>query len=142
MLQLGDRFKGATLMSRGLGRIETAIIDLLKANQHLSSRLLAVFVYQNDETLESGGRPPSRAESSTVRRALASLQAKQLIIKIGHLFHGERCSYATPENAIKIAQKYVEGFGTQGLSEHPALLRVYVDHVAAKASSKPDQALR
>jgi len=133
VLQLVDHFKGATLMSRGLGRIETAIVDLLKANQHLSSRLLAVFVYQDDETLESGGRPPSRAESSAVRRALASLQRKRMVIKLGHIFRDERCSYATPENAFAMAQRIVKAFGTQGLKHHPELALLYADQISGQA---------
>jgi len=120
-------------MSRGLGHVETAIIDLLKANQHMSSRMLAVFVYQADQELEAGGRSPSRAESSAIRRALASLQRKRLIIKLGHMFRDERCSYATPENAFVIAERYVKHFGNQGLRDHPELAAVYADEISRQA---------
>ena len=133
MLQLADHFKGATLMSRGIGHVEKTILDLLRSNQHMSSTMLAAFVYQTDEELTAGGRTPSRAESSATRRALASLQRKRLIIKLGHMVRDERCSYATPENAFVVAESYVKCFGTQGLKDHPELLRVYLDHVAPQA---------
>ena len=87
------------LMSKGQGRVERDILELLRLNEHMSALRLAVLVYQDG----GDGRPVTASEHSAVRRALLKLQKQGTVFKLGNMFD-ERCSYADREHAITIAR--------------------------------------
>ncbi len=114
-------------MSKGPGRIERAIVDLLEVNKHMSARALAAMVYQTDDELATGRRPVTAAENAAVRRALSNLQKRGAVVKLGHIFHGERCSYASRAHALVIAAEGGSAFGPGFLKDHPALARLVAE---------------
>jgi hypothetical protein len=114
-------------MSKGHGRVERDILELLKLNKDMGAPALAVFVYRTDAELQTGERFATEAERASVRRALANLQKQGLVVKLGHMFRGERCSYANRETAVAIINDGVKKFGKGFLQDRPDLARLYVD---------------
>ena len=114
-------------MSKGHGRVERAVLEMLKLNNQMGAPALAAMVYRTDAELQTGERFVSNAERAAVRRALASLQKQGLVVKLGNMFHGERCSYANRENAVAIISNGVKAFGKEFLRDRPDLARLYVD---------------
>ena len=49
--------------------------------------------------------------AQAARRALRKLQKRGLVVKLGKMPRGERCSYADREHARMIARKIVGSFG-------------------------------
>jgi len=125
-------------MSRGFGWLERAVLDLLHRNEHMAAPELAAIAYAADApdappAAPERVPPPTAAQQQAVRRALSNLQKRGLVVKLGHLFNGERCSYADREHALLIARKYVRCFGNQALGDHRRLAELYADNIAAEA---------
>jgi hypothetical protein len=114
-------------MSKGHGRIERAILELLKLNKTMTAPALAAFVYRSDDEIQGGDLYATEAERAAVRRALGSLQKQDLVVKLGNLFQGERCSYAGRETAVAIISDGVKAFGKGFLSDRPDFARLYTD---------------
>jgi len=110
-------------MSRGLGRVERDILTLLERNTHLSAPVLSALIYQEPATV---------SQYSAVRRALARLQKRGLVVKLGSLFHGERCSCANRGNATAIVVRMAKSFGNSSLGHHPQLARLHAEEMAAR----------
>src|SRR5271168_1549984 len=122
-------------MGRGPGWLERAILDLLRLNEYLSSPLLAAKAYTAyaphapdpppDEVID-----PTPAQLAGVRRALSRLQKRGLVVKLGHMYPGERCSYADRDHALAIVRKDVQHFGLQSLSHYPRRVQeLYADEI-------------
>ena len=78
--------------------------------------------------------PPTAAQRQAVRRALSKLQKRGLAVKLGNMFHGERCSYADREHALAIVRKDVQHFGLQSLRHYPRRVQeLYADEIAGEA---------
>jgi hypothetical protein len=118
-------------MSRGPW-LERAILDLLHLNEYMSALLLAAKVYAAyapDEAID-----PTPAQRSAVRRALSRLQKRGLVVKLGSMYPGERCSYADREHALAIVRKDVQHFGLQSLSHYPRRVQeLYAAEIAGEA---------
>jgi hypothetical protein len=114
-------------MSKGHGRVERAVLELLEVNKSMGAPALAVMVYRTDAELQAGEWFASNAERAAVRRALANLQKQGSVVKLGHMLRGERCSYADRENALAIIRNGVKAFGNEFLSDRPKLARLYTD---------------
>jgi hypothetical protein len=56
-------------------------------------------------------RPITASEHASVRRALSRLQKQGAVVKLGNLYQGERCSYASTEHARAIVREAVDAFG-------------------------------
>jgi len=110
-------------MSRGLGRVERDILTLLERNTHLSAPVLSALIYQEPATV---------SQYSAVRRALARLQKRGLVVKLGSLFHGERCSYANRANAAVIAARTARELGESALDYYPQLAQLYAQEMTAR----------
>ena len=90
-------------MGRGPGWLERAILDLLRLNEYLSAPLLAGKAYAAHAPTRSAtdtAIDPTPAQRAAVRRALSRLQKRGLVLKLGSMFPGERCSYADREHAL------------------------------------------
>jgi len=115
-------------MSRGPGWLERAILDLLRMNAYLSVPLLASKAYAAYAPDAPDPPPdiaidPTRAQEVVVRRALSRLQKRGLVVKLGSMYPGERCSYANREQALAIVRKEVQHFGLRSLSHYPRQVR-------------------
>ena len=122
-------------MSCGPGWLERAILDLLRLNEYLSVPLLASKAYaayapDAPDPPPDIAKDPTRAQEVAVRRALSRLQKRGLVVKLGSMFPGERCSYADPEHALAIVRKEVQHFGLRSLSHYPRQVReLYADEI-------------
>jgi hypothetical protein len=122
-------------MSRGPGWLERAILDLLRLNEYLSVPLLASKAYAAYAPDAPDPPPdiaidPTRAQEVAVRRALSRLQKRGLVVKLGSMYPGERCSYADPGHALAIVRKEVQHFGLRSLSHYPRQVReLYADEI-------------
>ena len=114
-------------MSKGHGRVERAILELLKLNKAMSTPDLAAMVYRTQDELQADEWFASDAERSSVRRALSSLQKHGSVVKLGNMFHGQHCSYANRETAVSIIANGVKAFGTEFLAGRPVFARLYTD---------------
>jgi hypothetical protein len=123
-------------MSRGPGWLQRAVLDLLRLNEYLSVPLLAGKAYAAyapdapdpppDEAID-----PTPAQRAAVRRALSRLQKHGLVLKLGSMYPGERCSYADRDHALAIVRKDVQHFGLQSLSHYPRRVQeLYADKIA------------
>lgn len=99
--------------------VEQGILDALRQVEHMSAPNLARTIYDVDE--------PTPAQRSAVRRALAVLQRNGQVVKLGNLFHGERCSYAVPETALAVLRRLVEGLGPEILAIDKRLARFFAE---------------
>src|ERR1700757_4055430 len=86
-------------MGREPSWLERAILDLLRLNEHLSSPALAGMAYMlyapdAREPPPDVAIDPTPAQRAAVRRALSRLQKRGLVVKLGSMYPGERCSYA------------------------------------------------
>ena len=126
-------------MSRGPSWLERAILDLLRLNEYLSAPLLAAKAYTAhapdapdpppDEAID-----PTPAQRSAVRRALSRLQKRGLVVKLGPMYPGERCSYADREHALAIVRKDVQHFGLQSVRHYPRRVQeLYADQIVGEA---------
>ena len=122
-------------MSRGAGWLQRAILDLLRLNEYLSAPLLAAKAYADapdsptDEAID-----PTPAQRAAVRRALSKLQKRGLLVKLGSMYPGERCSYADREHGLAIVRKDVQHFGLQSLRHYPRRVQeLYADEIAREA---------
>jgi hypothetical protein len=114
-------------MSKGHGRVERTILELLAQNRTLTAPMMAALIYQPEQiTLEQ----VTKAQHASVRRALSNLQKAGKVVKLGHLFRGERYSYASPESALAITTQGVKRFGKSFLRDHPELAQVYATHMS------------
>ena len=114
-------------MSKGHGWVERTILELLKVNGAMGAPALATMVYRTDAELQDGEWFATNAERASVRRALANLQKQGLVVKLGNMFRGERCSYADRETAVSIISDGVKAFGKGFLSGRPDFARLYTD---------------
>ena len=114
-------------MSKGHGRAERAILELLKLNKAMSAPDLAAMVYRTQDELQAGEWLASNAERTSVRRALTSLQKQGSVVKLGNMFHGKHCSYANRETAVSIIANGVKAFGKEFLEGRPVFARLYTD---------------
>ena len=112
-------------MSKGHGRVERAILELLKLNKTMTAPALAAFVYRSGDEIQGSDLYATEAERAAVRRALGSLQKQDLVVKLGNLFQGERCSYADRETAVAIIRNGVQAFGKSFLADHPKFASLY-----------------
>ena len=137
-------------MSRGPW-LERAILDLLHLNEYMSALLFAAKVYAApdpppDEALLAAkvyaapdpppdeAIDPTPAQRSAVRRALSRLQKRGLVVKLGSMYPGERCSYADREHALAIVRKDVQHFGLQSLRHYPRRVQeLYANEIAGEA---------
>jgi hypothetical protein len=120
-------------MSRGPGWLERAILDLLHLNEYLSSPLLAAkaCAAHSPDPPPDLAIDPTRAQEVAVRRALSRLQKRGLVVKLGSMYPGERCSYADREHALAILRKDVQHFGLQSLRHYPRRVQeLYADAVS------------
>jgi hypothetical protein len=126
-------------MGRGPGWLERAIRDLLRRNEYLSAPLLAAKAYTAyapdapdpppDEAID-----PTPAQRAAVRRTLSRLQKRGLVVKLGNMYPGERCSYADREHTLAIVRKDVQHFGLQSLRYYPRRVQeLYADAIAGEA---------
>jgi hypothetical protein len=108
----------------------------LRLNEYLSAPLLAAKAYTAyapdpppDEAID-----PTPAQRAAVRRALSRLQKRGLVVKLGHMYPGERCSYADREHALAIVRKDVQHFGLQSVRHYPRRVQeLYADEIAREA---------
>jgi hypothetical protein len=120
-------------MSRGPW-LERAILDLLRLNEYLSAPLLAAKVYAAPDPPPDEAIDPTPAQPSAVRRALSRLQKRGLVVKLGSMYPGERCSYADREHALAIVRKDVQHFGLQSLRHYPRRVQeLYANEIAGEA---------
>jgi hypothetical protein len=125
-------------MSHGPGWLERAILDLLRLNEYLSAPILAGMAY-TAYAPDAPDRPPDKAidptpaQRAAVRRVLSKLQKRGLVVKLGSMYPGERCSYADREHALAIVRKDVQHFGLQSLSHYPRRVQeLYADEIAGE----------
>jgi hypothetical protein len=122
-------------MSRGPGWLERAILDLLRMNAYLSVPLLASKAYSAYAPYAPDPPPdiaidPTRAQEVAVRRTLARLQKRGLVVKLGSLYPGERVSYANPEHALAIIRNDIQHFGLRSLGHYPRQVQeLYADEI-------------
>ena len=114
-------------MGKGHGRVGRDILELLRLNKAMGASALAVMIYRTEAELKAREPFTTNAERASVRRALANLQKQGVVVKLGNLFHCERCSYANRENAVSIIGKHVKAFGKGFLRDRPDLARLYTD---------------
>jgi len=109
-------------MSRGPGHVERDILTVLRLNEHVSAPDLAVLVFQDGPNFE----PPTPSQYTSVRRALARLQKRGEVIKLGNMFQNERCSYANRATAVDIIGRGVEAFGRSFFQDRADLLDLWL----------------
>ncbi len=119
-------------MGRGPGWLERAILDLLRLNEYLSAPLLAGKAYaaHAPDPPPDTAIDPTPAQRAAVRRAFSRLQKRGLVLKLGSMFPGERCSYADREHALAIVRKDVQHFGLQSVCHYPPRVQdLYADEI-------------
>src|SRR5919199_698145 len=102
-------------MSRGLGRVQRSVMDLLSQGGGLTSFDLAAQVY-GVVTLPNGTCTVSSAQRAAVRRAVASLQRRGLTVQCGRTHQG-RAVWMTREQAEAHPDLIPEMLGTRSSVE-------------------------
>ena len=126
---LGGNYESRSRLAR------TGHPHLLRLNEYLSVPLLASKAYAAYAPDAPDPPPdiaidPTRAQEVAVRRALSRLQKRGLVVKLGSMYPGERCSYADPGHALAIVRKEVQHFGLRSLSHYPRQVReLYADEI-------------
>ena len=98
-------------MSRGLGKVQRSVMDVLSWGDGLTSFDLAAQVY-GAITLPDNRWTVSNAQRAAVRRALASLQRRGLTFQCGRTHQG-RAVWMTREQAERHAARIPEMLGTR-----------------------------
>src|SRR5919199_6391488 len=112
-------------MSRGFGRVQRAVMDVLNAGRAVTSFELAAKVYGTAS--EPGGGPcVTKAQRSAVRRALASLQQRGLAFQCGRNRLG-RAVWMTREQAEAHPDLIPEMLGTRSSVERWHVIRAMVN---------------
>ena len=117
-------------MSRGPGKIERRLVELLAHNEHVDAMTLTAYVYQE--------KPPAnpvitKAQYSSVRRVLARLQRRGQVIKFRGFFCDVRYTYANKDNAFALLQSLIKTLGRYPICRHPNLLTFYREEVFVRA---------
>lgn len=114
-------------MSRGHGKIETAILEVLTQNSEemFLSLELAVIVYEVAPD-EAGYFPVSPAQAAAVRRALSNLQRQGKAFNLGR-FHGgphgfSKTKWACADKARSYTNSLARAFGETDVPENLAVL--------------------
>ena len=64
----------------------------------------------------------------------ADCRKRGLVVKLGSMYPGERCSYADREHALAIVRKDVQHFGLQSLRHYPRRVQeLYAAEIAGEA---------
>ena len=109
-------------MSRGLGKVQRSVMDLLSRGGGLTSFDLAAQVY-GVVTLPDGRCPVSNAQRAAVRRALASLQRRGLTFQCGRTRQA-RAMWMTREQAEQHVRHIPAVIGTRSSVRRALLLRL------------------
>jgi hypothetical protein len=108
-------------MSRGLGKVQRSVMDVLSRGGGLTSFDLAAQVY-GAITLPDGRCSVSNAQRAAVRRALSSLQRRGLAFQCGRTHQG-RAVWMTREQAEHHAESMPAILGTRSAVRRAQLAR-------------------
>ncbi len=101
-------------MSRGFGRVQRSVMDVLSRGSGFTSFDLTVQLY-GVVTPPDGRCSVSNAQRTAVRRALSSLQRRGLAFQCGRTHQG-RAVWMTREQAERYAENMPAVLGTQGFA--------------------------
>src|ERR671932_1013940 len=108
-------------MSRGLGKVQRSVMDVLSRGGGLTSFDLAAQVYR--VPVRADGRwSVSNAQRAAVRRALSSLQRRGLTFQCGRNRQG-RAAWMTREQAERYAESMPAVLGTRSSVRRARLAR-------------------
>ena len=113
-------------MSRGFGRVQRALMDVLNAGRAVTSFELAAKVYGTIG--EPGGEPSvTRAQRSAVRCALASLRRRGLVFQCGRNRMG-RAVWTTRQLAEAYADLIPDMLGTRSSVQRWCVAKAMANH--------------
>ena len=123
-------------MGKGLGKIQTSIVDFLEAKSSPFTSLeitLAVHARINKQ-LSSESASISRAFFESVRRALKSLERKGLVIGLWHTSSGHKV-WANRAVAISLVRSLTSSCGTSMFRKNAAVLELYHSEVSSRVNA-------
>lgn len=122
-------------MSKGLGAIERAVLEIVEANRRIDALAITCLVFQADGSAKK--LDPSivtPAQSASVRRALSSLRRKRLIFKLARAYvygyeNKPRELYASRDSALE----HIRLSGKAGIADKPDLVWLLADQAGRSA---------